>query len=587
MEVTRLFDLLPFYKKSFKAKDDVLAGKENGKWIKYSIDQYIEAANNISYGLLKLGIQPGDKIATISNNRPEWNFVDMGILQIGAVHVPIYPTISESDYKYILAHSEVKYVFISGKEIMRKIEHILPEIPAIQGVYSFKALEGTSHLDDLIELGQSNPETEKVEAIKAGVTPGHLATLIYTSGTTGFPKGVMLSHKNLLSNVMGVKHIFPLDENCIGLSYLPLCHVYERMDIYTYHYLGLSIYYAENMGTIAENIREIKPEVFTTVPRLLEKVYDKIMAKGSQLKGFKKAVFFWAVSLANHYELEGKSWFYHARLRLADKLVFVKWREALGGKVRVVVSGGAALQPRLARIFTAAGVPVLEGYGLTETSPVIAVNTLEKGGRMFGTVGKPLGNVEVKIADDGEILTRGTNIMMGYYKEPEMTAQAIESNGWFHTGDVGMLEPEGHLRITGRKKEIFKTSLGKYISPQLLENKFKESPFIDGMLILGENQKYAAALVVPDFAHLKAWCEHKNIPYTTDKEMIKDPLIMKRFKKEIDHINKFFGSTEQIQSFELIDHEWSLETGELTANLKLKRSFILDKYKEEVDRLFR
>lgn len=588
MEVTRLFDLLPYYKKSFKAKEDVLAGKENGKWIKYSIDQYIDAATSISFGLLKLGVKPGDKIATISNNRPEWNFVDMGILQIGAVHVPIYPTISESDYKYILAHSEVKYLFISGKEILRKIEHILPEIPAIQDVYTFKALDNIKHLDELMALGKANPVPEQVEQIKASVKPEDLATLIYTSGTTGFPKGVMLSHHNLLSNVMGVRHIFPVDENCKGLSYLPLCHVYERMDIYTYHHLGLSIYYAENMGTIADNIREIKPEIFTTVPRLLEKVYDKIIDKGSKLKGIKKAIFFWAVSLANHYELEGKSWFYHARLKLADKLVFSKWREALGGNVRVIVSGGAALQPRLARIYTAAGIPVLEGYGLTETSPVIAVNTLEEGGRMFGTVGKPLSNVEVMIAEeDGEILSRGPHIMMGYFKDPDLTAQSIGADGWFHTGDVGKLEPEGHLRITGRKKEIFKTSLGKYISPQLLENKFKESPFIDGIIILGENQKYAAALVVPDFNHLKSWCEHKNIPYTSDKEMIKNPVVVKQFKKEIDHFNKFFGSTEQIQSFELIDHEWTLESGELTANLKLKRSFILDKYKEEVDRLFK
>jgi long-chain acyl-CoA synthetase len=587
MEVTRLFDLLPFYKNSFKFKDDVLAGKDGGKWIKYSIDQYIDAANNISYGLLQLGIKPGDKIATISNNRPEWNFVDMGILQIGAVHVPIYPTISESDYKYILAHSEVKYVFISGKEILRKIEHILPEIPAILGVYTFKPVDEIKHLDELIRLGKSNPAPEKVDALKAAVTPDHLATLIYTSGTTGFPKGVMLSHKNLISNIMAVKHIFPVDESCKGLSYLPLCHVYERMDNYTYQYLGLSIYYAESMGTIADNIREVKPEIFTTVPRLLEKVFDKIMAKGGQLHGIKKAIFFWAVSLANHYELNGKGWLYNAQLRLADKLVFVKWREALGGNVRTIVSGGAALQPRLAKIFTAAGVQILEGYGLTETSPVIAVNTLEEGGRMFGTVGKPLFNVEVKIAEDGEILSRGPHIMIGYYKDPELTSKAIEPDGWFHTGDVGKLEPEGHLRITGRKKEIFKTSLGKYISPQLLENKFKESAFIDGIIILGENQKYAAALVVPDFNHLKSWCEHKNIPYSSDKEMIKDPHVVKQFKKEIDHFNKFFGNTEQLQSFELIDHEWSLETGELTANLKLKRSYILDKYKEEVERLFR
>jgi long-chain acyl-CoA synthetase len=587
MDVTRLFDLLAFYKKSFKPKDDVLAGKEAGKWVKYSIDQYIETATNISYGLLKLGVRPGDKIATISNNRPEWNFLDMGILQIGAVHVPIYPTISESDYKYILAHSEVKLVFISGKEIMRKIEHILPGIAAIQGIYSYKPADGAKQLDDLIELGKANPRPEEVESIKAGITTDSLATLIYTSGTTGFPKGVMLSHKNILSNVMAVKHIFPVDETCKGLSYLPLCHVYERMDNYTYQYLGLSIYYAENMGTIADNIREVKPEIFTTVPRLLEKVYDKILAKGSQLKGFKKGVFFWAVSLANRYELEGKGWLYHAQLRLADRLVYSKWREALGGKARVIVSGGAALQPRLARIFTAAGIPILEGYGLTETSPVIAVNTLEKGGRMFGTVGKPLTNVEVKIADDGEILSKGTNIMMGYFKEPGMTAHAIDTDGWFHTGDVGKLEPEGHLRITGRKKEIFKTSLGKYISPQLLENKFKESKFIEDIIILGENRKYAAALVVPDFIFLRAWCEHKGHEYSSDHEMIKNPIIKKRFRKEIDHFNKFFGNTEQIQNFDLIDHQWSLETGELTANLKLKRSYIFDKYKDEVEMLFK
>jgi len=397
----------------------------------------------------------------------------------------------------------------------------------------------------------------------------------------------MLSHYNLMSNVMGVKHIFPVDDTSRALSYLPLCHVYERMDIYTYHYLGVSIYYAENMGTIADNIREIKPEIFTTVPRLLEKVFDKIIAKGRQLKGFKKAVFFWAVHLAQHYELKGKGWLYRAQLGVADKLVFIKWREALGGNVRCIVSGGAALQPRLARIYTAAGIPILEGYGLTETSPVIAVNTLEKGGRMFGTVGKPLDKVEVKIAEDGEILSRGPNIMKGYFKQDDLTGEAIDAQGWFHTGDVGRIEPSGHLRITGRKKEIFKTSLGKYISPQLLENRFKESPFIDGLLVLGENQKYAAALVVPDFNHLRTWCAGKGIDYTTDKEMIKTEEVKKQFHKEIHHYNKFFGSTEQIQSFELIDHEWTVETGELTANLKLKRSYILEKYREEVERLFK
>ncbi len=587
MEVTRLFDLLDHYKETFKPKDDVLAGKENGTWVKYSIDDYIGAANNISYGLLKLGVARGDKIATISHNRPEWNFLDMAILQIGAVHVPIYPTISESDYKYILNHAEVKYVFVSGKDLLRKIEHIVPDIPSILGLYTFRDIENVKHLSELIDLGKQNAVPEKVAELKKGIHPQDVATLIYTSGTTGFPKGVMLSHENLLSNVFDVHHIFPVDETSKSLSYLPLCHVYERMDIYTYHYLGVSIYYAENMGTIADNIREIKPEIFTTVPRLLEKVFDKIVAKGSQLKGAKKAIFFWAVHLAQHYELSGKGWLYKLQLSVADRLVFSKWREALGGKVKVIVSGGAALQPRLARIYTAAGIHVLEGYGLTETSPVLAVNTLEKGMRKFGTVGKALNHVEIKIADDGEILARGPNIMMGYYKQEDMTREAIDTEGWFHTGDMGELDKNGFLRITGRKKEIFKTSLGKYISPQLLETRFKESPFIDGLLVLGENQKYAAALVVPDFNHLRSWCAGKGIEYSTDKEMIRNEEVRKQFLKEIKHYNKFFGSTEQIQNFDLIDHEWTVESGELTANLKLKRAYILEKYKEEAERLFK
>jgi long-chain acyl-CoA synthetase len=587
MEVTRIFDLLDYYKKTFRPKDDVLAGKEGGKWIKYSIDEYIENANNISYGLLELGIKKGDKIATISNNRPEWNFLDMAILQVGAIHVPIYPTISEADYKYILSHSEVNYVFVSGQDLFRKIKHIVPDIPAIKGLYTFRDISDVKHLSELIELGKANDNPEKLQKIKQGIDRHDVATLIYTSGTTGFPKGVMLSHDNLLSNMFDVQHIFPVDDTCKGLSYLPLCHVYERMDMYTYHYLGVSLYYAENMGTIADNIREIKPEIFTTVPRLLEKVFDKILAKGSQLKGIKKTIFFWAVHLAQRYELSGKGPLYKLQHRIADKLVFSKWRAALGGKIRVVVSGGAALQPRLSRIYTAAGIPVLEGYGLTETSPVIAVNTLEKRMRKFGAVGKPLKHTEVRIAEDGEILAKGPNIMKGYFKQEELTREAINQDGWFHTGDMGELDKEGFLRITGRKKEIFKTSLGKYISPQLLENRFKESPFIDGLLVLGENQKYAAALVVPDFNHLRTWCTGKGIEYTSDKEMIKNEEVKKRFQKEIKHYNKFFGSTEQIQRFELIDHEWTVETGELTANLKLKRSYIFKKYEEKIERLFK
>lgn len=587
MEVTRIFDLLTRYKKKFKPKDDVVAGKENGEWVKYNIDQYIEIVNDISYGLLKLGVKKGDNIATISNNRPEWNFIDMGILQTGAIHVPIYPTISESDYQYILTHAEVKYVFVAGKELLKKIEHILPSIPTLKGLYTFKEHEGVKHLSELKELGKQNPEPQKLETVKASIKPNEIATLIYTSGTTGNPKGVMLSHNNIISNFKAVSKIPPMGEEGKSISYLPLCHVYERMLNYLFHYLGISIYYAENLGTIVDNIKDVKPEIMSTVPRLLEKVYDKIIMKGRKLKGIKKMIFFWSVNLGLRYELDGANgWWYEYRLKIAKKLVFKKWQEGLGGNFQVIVSGGAAIQPRLARIFTAAGIPVLEGYGLTETSPVIAVSNFWKNGIKFGTVGPILKDVKVKIAGDGEILCKGPNLMLGYYKNPKLTEEVIDKDGWFHTGDIGKIEETGQLRITGRKKEIFKTSLGKYISPQLIENKFKESPFIDVIYVLGENQKYAAALVVPDFEHLRSWCNVKEIKYTTNKEMLADQVIKKRFKREIDTCNSAFGKTEQIMSFELLDTPWSVETGELTASLKLRRQFIFKKYKVEIDKLF-
>jgi len=586
MEVSRIFDLLPYYKATFDPKDDVLAGKEKGEWVKYNIDQYIDIVNSISYGFLKLGVKPGDKIATISPNRPEWNFLDMAISGIGAIHVPIYPTISEADYKYILNHSEVTYVFVSGEELLRKIRHILPEVKSLEGLYTFKHIDDVKHLQELVDLGKTNPDPGEVKKRQAAIDRHDVATIIYTSGTTGTPKGVMLSHDNMLSNSKDVLHIFPLDQHCKGLSYLPMCHVYERTNIYTYHLLGVSIYYAENMGTIGDNIREVSPQILTTVPRLLEKVYDKIMTKGSKLKGIKKLLFDWAVRLGLKYKVKGNGPVYKLQLALANKIIFNKWRDALGGKMRVVVSGGAALQPRLARVFTSAKIPVLEGYGLTETSPVIAVNTFEKGGLAFGTVGKPLKHVEVKIGDDGEIMAKGPGIMKGYFKEPEMTAEVLNEDGWFHTGDIGKIEPEGHLRITGRKKEIFKTSLGKYISPTQIENKFTESPFIDAIIVVGEHQKYAAALIVPDFEHLRMWCHNNGIKYTTKDEMVKGKMIRDRFKKEVDHFNSFFGATEKIMRFEILDTEWSVENGELTASLKLRRNFILEKYKEAIASLF-
>lgn len=586
MEVTRIFDLLPRYKNIFKPKDDTLAGKEDGKWVKYSIDQYIEAANNISYAFLKLGVKKGDRIATITLNRPEWNFLDMGILQTGAIHVPIYPTISESDYKYILKHAEVKFLFVAGKELLGKIKHVFPEIPSLEGVYTFKHIDKVKHLDELIELGNSNPQPDVLQEISGKIQPDDPATLIYTSGTTGNPKGVLLSHNNIISNLKALYHIFPVDETSRCISYLPVSHVYERTNIYIYHYLGVSIYYAENMGTIADNLKEIQPHILTTVPRLLEKVFDKIIAKGKKLSLVQKSIFFWAVNLGLHYDLRGKSWFYKQQLALANKLVFSKWREGLGGNMRVIVSGGAALQSRLARIFTAAGIEILEGYGLTETSPVIAVNTLEPGGRKFGTVGKPIEGVQVKIASDEEILCKGPNVMAGYYKEPEMTKQAIDEDGWFHTGDLGRIEPEGRLKITGRKKALFKTAMGKYISPEHIENLLVESPFIDAALVIGENQKFAAALIAPDFSHLRSFCSDKNIEYSTDAEMISHPEVKKRFHKEVQDFNKKLGSYEQIRKYQLMDSEWTIQSGELTANLKLRRNFICKKYKHPIDRLF-
>lgn len=586
MEIKRLFDLLPNYEASFKPKDDVLAGKVNGEWVKYDIKAYREFADHISYGLIKLGIKKGDKIATISNNRPEWNFIDMGIMQAGAIHVPIYPTISEDDYKYILKHAEVKYVFISGRELLRKIEHILPEIENILDIFTISKIDAHKHLDELIETGKKSKDEKMLESIKASIDENDVASLIYTSGTTGYPKGVMLSHKNILSNVMASAPIFPVDETSTGLSYLPLCHVYERMVNYVLQIKGVSIYYAESMATIVDNIQEVQPHIMTTVPRLLEKVYDKILAKGRKLTGFKKQIFFWAVNLGLRYEYDRPDRvFYNLQLKVANKLVFNKWRDALGGRMKSIVSGGAALQPRLASVYNAANIPTVEGYGMTESSPVIAVNTFEKGKRKIGTVGPPLFNVQVKISERGEILVKGPNVMNGYYKQPELTKEAI-IDGWLHTGDVGVIDADGMLKITGRVKEIFKTSMGKYISPVLLENKIKESPFIDQIMVIGENQKFAAALVVPDFEHFRTWCKIKDIPYTTNSDMIQHKEFRNRIKKELDCFNKQFGDTEQIKKFELIDHEWTVESGEITANLKLKRRTIHEKYKNLINSIY-
>lgn len=587
MEITRLFDLLPNYSENHPPKNDVLAGKENGSWYTYTIDQYKDAVNNISYGLLNTGIQKGDTIATVINNRPEWNLLDMGIMQIGAIHVPIYPTISDGDFQYILNHAEVKAIFVAGQELLNKVERVKPDNCCLDNVFSIRPLEGIRNLDALIEKGRNNPKAEEVEKIKASIITDDLATIIYTSGTTGNPKGVMLSHRNLISNMKGVYKIPKMGSEARGISFLPLSHVYERIINYTYQYLGISIYYVENMATISDNINEIHPDLMCAVPRFLEKVYDKILASGRKLPGLKKGIFFWALHLAEHFEFEHKNGFwYHIKLAVADKLVFSKWRAALGGRLTLVVSGGAALQSRLARVFWAAGIEIYEGYGLTETSPVISVSTRDKGGVTFGYVGPVLNNVTVKIAQDGEILCKGPNVMLGYFKDPEKTLEMIDEEGWLHTGDIGEINEKGHLRLSGRKKEIFKTSMGKYIAPQVVENKMKESSFIDNIMVIGEHQKYAAALIVPNFEYLRAWCKIKEIAYTTDQEMARDKVIRKRILKEVDRLNQSLGATEQVKKFELMTEDWTIAGGELTPSLKLKREQIAQKYADLIASLF-
>lgn len=583
--VTRLFDVIYFQEKIYP-QGIALAGKENGKWKNYSILEYIDHACAISRGLLELGIQPGDKIAMISNNRPEWNFMDMGILQIGAINVPIYPTASEADYEYIMNDAQVKLVIVSDKELYEKVGRIRGNVATINEVFTFNHIEGAPHYSEILKAGE-NKSNRPVEELMDKVQPEDLATLIYTSGTTGQPKGVMLSHNNIMSNAINCTDRFPCSPGKKALSFLPVCHIYERMLIYLYTLKGVEIHYSESMDTIVANMQEVKPNVFTAVPRLLEKVYDRIMGKGRELTGIKKKLFFWAVDLGHKFEPYGANgWWYEFQLSIARKLIFKKWQEALGGNVELIASGSAALQPRLARVFHAAGIHVMEGYGLTETSPVISVNDMANRGLMIGTVGRIIPHTQVRIAEDGEILVKGPNVMMGYYNKPDKTAEAIDSEGWFHTGDIGEIIGDGFLKITDRKKEIFKTSGGKYIAPQMLENKFKESQFIEQLTIIGENEKHPAALIVPAFEFLKKWAEGRGITYTTNAEMIKDPQVIDRIQQEVDEFNKGFGNWEQVKKFELLPEEFSINGGELTPTLKLKRKFINEKYAHLLTKIY-
>jgi long-chain acyl-CoA synthetase len=576
--ITRLFDF-PYYQLEKYNLEKSFVTKYNGTWVATSTQEYIDHANTISRALLRLGVQPNDKIAVIStDNRTEWNIMDIGILQLGAQNVPIYPTISEDDYAYVLNHSEAKYCFVSDVEVLEKVRAIQNQVPTLIEVYSFDDIEGCKNWSELLKLGEDKSNQEEVEKLKNNVKTDDLATLIYTSGTTGKPKGVMLSHKNLVSNALESSHRIPIElGTSIALSFLPVCHVYERMLIYLYQYCGASIYYAP-IDKISEYAQEVSPDVMTAVPRLLEKVYDKIIAKGTALAGIKKKLFFWALEVGLKYEPYGENgWWYEQKLALARKLIFSKWKDALGGKLAVMASGSAALQPRLARVFNAAGFGVMEGYGLTETSPVISVNDMRNKGFKIGTVGKLLANTEVKIADDGEILVKGPQVMLGYYKDDAKTAEVIK-NGYFHTGDIGEIDNEGFLKITDRKKEMFKTSGGKYVAPQLLENRFKQSRFIEQIMVVGEGEKMPAAFIQPDFDFLKSWAKRKNIDATTNEELINNERIINRFQKEVDLANESFAKWEKVKQFRLTADIWSTENGHLTPTMKLKRKIVKQKY---------
>ncbi len=584
-EPTRLFDL-PHHQREHFPQEDALAFKFEGEWVTWSTEEFIDQADRMSKGLIALGIEAGDRIAIVSNNRPEWNITDIGAQQAGAVDVPIYPTISEEDMAYIFDHAEIKLCFVSDEELYQKVLNIQERVSTLDSIYSFDPLKGVSHWSQVLEAGR-DVDMEEVERIKDGIGENDLATMIYTSGTTGRPKGVMLSHKNLVSNVKSCVERLPVDHTGNSLSFLPASHVYERMIHYLYIYTGVSIYFAESMDTIGENLREVKPQVFTAVPRLLEKVFDRIMAKGNEQKGIKRALFFWAVRLGEQYEPRGgHSGWYKFKLVIARKLIFKKWYEAIGGNAKAIASGSAPLQPRLIRIFLAAGVPVMEGYGLTESSPVIAVNCEKNNGVMVGTVGRPLADQDVRIADDGEIVVKGPNVMMGYYKNEEATKEVLDEDGWLHTGDIGELVNGEFLKITDRKKQMFKTSGGKYIAPGNMENKFKESPFIEQFMVIGEGRKFPSALVVPAFEYLKDWCKKKGIEYTDAKEMVEDERVKERIRQEVDEKNKAFGHWEWIKRFVLIPDEWSIEGGELTPTLKVKRKEVQEKYADRIEGIY-
>jgi long-chain acyl-CoA synthetase len=589
MIITRIFDLLARYEKLFLNKEDVLCAKQNGNWVKFSTKDYIKIAHQVSYGLLALGFQKGDKILTLTNNRPEWNFVDMGMAMIGVVHVPIFTSLSSEEYEYILEHSNSKMVFISDKSLYVKIIKAIQKTKKEILLYSFDTIDQVKNLNDLLALGKESEIyfKEEVNKIKDSIHEDDFATLIYTSGTTGVSKGVMLSHKNMVQNCLAASDVFKLTENDRFLSILPLCHVGGRMGNYQTQYSGCSLYYAENMGTLAANMKEIEPDGFEAVPRILEKVFDSIIAKGNKLKGIKKAIFFWAVDIGLNYKLpDESSWWYNQKLKIADKLIFSKWRAALGGKLRLIGCGGAALQPRLERVFWAAGIKVINMYGLTETSPIITINRTEKPDLKLGTVGSLIEGVEIKFTEEGEILCKGHNVMLGYYMNPELTQQVLDSNGWFHTGDIGYLDENKFLVITDRKKEIFKLSSGKFIAPQVIENKLKESIAIEQIMVIGEHEKFASALIYPNFSYIKEWCDKNNLKYSSNVDIIQIPEVYSLIQQDIKDYNNKSQKAENILKFKLVSDEWSPASGELSPTLKLKRKIILEKYKNQIEQIY-
>ena len=580
----RLFDIIINYKTEY-AKDIMVAGRAGDKWRTFSTAEFVDIVNNLSKGLIARGIKKGDRVAIMSGNRPEWNFVDFACNQLGVATVPLYPTLSNQDLIYIINDADVKMVFVSNEDLAAKADLAMKENNINIETYTFDKLEGRKYYMEVADLGKANdvdltPYNDAVEA-------EDLLTLIYTSGTTGKPKGVYLSHENLLSNVQACNHLITTEYKK-ALSFLPLCHIFERMVVYMYFSRGVQIYYAENLDNIVVDINDVKPDLFTTVPRVLEKVYDKVVAKGKDLTGIKKSLFFWALDLGLKYqEPKSNSAFYNFKLGIARKLIFSKWKEALGGNIKIIISGGAALQERLARVFWAAGIKVLEGYGLTETSPVIAVNSWDENDVKFGTVGRVLKNLDVKIAEDGEIMVKGPSITKGYYKNEEATKEAFDGNGYFHTGDIGELTPDGFLRITDRKKEMFKTAGGKYVAPQVLENKLMESTLIAQVMVIGENQRFPAALIVPAFEELEKYCKHKGIPYSSKEEAIKQGEVLTKYEHIISQAMANFGHWEQVKKFKLLSKEWTIDNGELTPKLSLKRKVILQKNEELIKDIYK